>query len=671
MDGVCRHFLNGTEVTEPMGFADFTEELARDNERRFIGIKYEGELTFTNDGYSLLDAVFRDTGHCGIVSYEARQVCGGTDRIVAKGSVIVADIKFNLTRCEAECTIADDGIGARIANNLTIPVSPNAAVSKNAKAIGMVTQVNLEIFDPQAAIGTYLAGTRKGWDWLDAMKHAVRYITDDNVTLVSDWYDALPDDERYFITNGYSVRNASITVVRTSWEFGDLFTELAKKHDLWIGVVRDTDGDPVLRLEPEPYWYSALQWGGHPDIQDLVRTADPARLYAKVDVGCTKAIKETETTLSLPYIPLQGFVEESFHLEGSCNTDRTLDLVNKWLIDSNAIEDAAVNGNDDYDDDLFIIQYDRSTAKAVKGDYLQPGSGPYLYNQTLLNAAVIERFNLPSAVGAFYDPTDASFRASGQFTDGVLLNAAPSITSTFFDTHTAFPNDYTSPNFDTSNAWGNGTPPGTPVSQANSRYTAAAAGYYEFECYGGFRVIQQIVSRIGPLALAHRMAMEFVLQRYNSGNTLISEQYAVSNYIEQLAASTDLLTVFGTSLNPGDYVILRNRFIVLTPAWMEGIQDVNFGPGYLPGITWRRIPEWYIKTNFVAAGGYVSAGGGGRVITYEYDRHTSPSEWVSLTGDPKKMIVIGTGQPEINTHAISARRNVMTGKTEWKVIQEP
>lgn len=670
MDAQTRHYLNGVEVPEPMAWADFTEELDRDIDSRFISLKYRGTLTFTNEGYALLDSVFRDTGHCGIVSYLAIQQCGGQERIVARGSIIVADIKFNLTKCEAECSIADDGIGARVMNNMEIPVSPNADVSKNGKSIGAVSQLDIELYDPQAALGTYLTGARLGWDWLDAIRHAVRYITDDTVTLVSDWYAALPDDERYWISNGYSVRSASIAVVRTSWTFKDLFEEIGKKYNLWIGVERSATGEPVLRIEPEGYWYSATPWGSHPDIQDLIRTADSDLLYAKVDVGCDKAIKETETDFSLPYIPLRGFVQEAFHLEGVCNTQATLDLVSQWIIDSNVIEDAAVNLNKDYDDDLFIVQYDRTTNRAVKGDYLQPGSDPYLYNPALLNDAVIARHNLPSAVGAFFDPVNASFRA--QRTTAVAnpyLTYDPGTSAVVETEQAQFNDDFTAPNFDTANAWGNGTAQGTPVSAANSRYTAPAQGYYEFEVFARFRVIQQLVSRNGPLAFAYPVQLQLVLERYDSGNNLISSQTvdtpsALNQWEEQ-----SITHVFGTSMNAGDYVRIVDQFLIQSQTWVNGISDFNLGFG--SGVTFQRLPNWYIKTNFVASGGYVAAGGGGRIIRYEFDRHVSSSDWVSLTADPRRMILIGTGEPSIRTHIINASRNVMTGATTWAVIEEP
>lgn len=672
MDGVTRHFLSGSEVTEPMGWDQFVEELDRDRDKRFIALKYQGTLTFTHDAYALLDSAFNTDGHCGIIPYEARQWCSGAERIVAKGDIIVADVKFNLTRCEAECSIADDGIGARIINNYEIPISPAAEQSKNGVAIGAVTPVDIVLFDPQAASSVYLSGSRRGWDWYDAMQHAVRYVTDDKATFVSSFYQNLSDDDRWWVSNGYSVRSASISLVRTSWTLKDLFEELAKKYNLWIGVERGPNGDPVLRCEPEDYWYSSQPWGDHPDIQDLIRTADTERLYAKVDVGCSKAIKETETTLSLPYIPLRGFVEESFHLEGVCNTDSALDLVNEWVIDSNVIEDVAVNGSDDYDDDLFLIQYQRDLLQATKRSYLQPGTTPYLYNEAILNAAVIDRYDLPSAVGAFFDPVDASFRA--QRTTAVVNPYMPfdpggsAIVST---EQTQFDDDYTPPNFDTSNAWGNGTTQGLPVSQANSRYTAAGSGYYEFEVFGRYRIVQQVVSRSGPLAYAYPVQLELLLERYDSGNNLISTQSAQTPSVFTPWVQNTITHIFGTSLNAGDYVRVVNRFLIQSQMWVTGVEDVNLAGLNYPGVTIQRLPNWWIRTNFVAGGGYVAAGGGGRIIRYEFDRHTSASSWVSLTADPKQRIAIGTSNPDIRTHVINAKRNVKTGATEWAVIQEP
>ena len=67
-----------------------------------------------------------------------------------------------------------------------------------------------------------------------------------------------------------------------------------------------------------------------------------------------------------------GFDEEEYFVGGQCNLDVNLDLVNRWIIDSNVIEDTVVNKNTSYYEDTFIIEVDIAGLKAVKYDNLIP-----------------------------------------------------------------------------------------------------------------------------------------------------------------------------------------------------------------------------------------------------------------------------------------------------------
>lgn len=521
-DGVILHFLNGTAIEEPKGWEDFSDELVRDIKERIIGTKYKVSLTFTGSGHSFLQGVFDADGPCAIVTYEAKQWCAGVQYSIIRGTVSLSECKFNETRCEVEADIADDGVGARVINNKEIPVSPEAELTKNSKPLTPVTPVALEVFDPAAAAGTWIVTTRTAYDWFDCFQHLVLYITDNTVSLVSDWYGDLDDDERYAIVTGFELRNATGSSAPLVYSFKAVFDELGKKYNLWIGVER-VAGVPVLRLEPEGYFYDDAGTLIHTDIQDLVRATDLDRLWAKVIVGSDTFIKEQASALSLPFLPLRGFTKEEFHFEGVCNTSETLDLVNKWIIDTNVIEDVVVNGNDEYDDDIFLIQYNHTTSRATKGDYLNPGANPYLYNEQLQNSLVIERYDLPSAVGAFFSTTDASFQAERTAPGAPENYTGPAGTSALAIFQ--YDNDYTAPNFDTTNSWGNGTVQGNPVSQANSRYTAAAQGYYEFDVSVLWRIDTNIPLVVvpGPIPVRAYKSIRIIFQveRYDAANTLI------------------------------------------------------------------------------------------------------------------------------------------------------
>jgi hypothetical protein len=674
-DGTFTHLLNGVAVEEPIGFKDFTEELSRDVRERIIGVKYKATLTFTHKGHAVLEALFDEQGFCASATYEVRQWCGGVELTVIRGSVILSEAKTNETRCEVECAIADDGIGARVVNNKEIPISPAATKTKNSLTLSPVTAIDISVFDPSANTLVFFPDTRRVWDWFDALQHAVAYITDNEATVVSDWYDSLPVYERYCIIDGFELRTHSGSTDRIVWDFKRLFLEMAMKYNLWVGIERATDGSPILRVEPEGYFYSDSGTIQHTDIQDLVRSCDLDRLWAKVDVGSDTAIKDLGGAgFSLPFLALRGFTKEQFHFTGVCNTSETLDLVNEWIIDTNVIENVLEDGNDEYDDDLFLIQYNPDTLQATPSDYLtNDGNAPWLYNYALQNGLVLGRYDLPSPVGANFALLNTSFRAERTATGAPEFYTGPASNSSFAIVQ--FDNDYTAPNFDPSNSWGNGTAQGNPVSQANSRYTAQAQGYYEFYTTVYWRIVKNVPLDAGgpiPLSFYKSIGPRVQVERYDAANTLIgtpvtlsfTQEYTPGQYVAQGAVAL--------SLNMGDYVQVRYLFAY------TGFQQQTFFAGPQPGpfepsgVTVRLDPTSSIATQFVTGGGFVDGGGQARIILYEYERHVDVGTWVSLTGDPKQQIGI-SGGPEVmhNTHALSAERNIVTGATTWKVIKRP
>ena len=670
-DGVIRHFLDDTLVEEPMGVDDFTEELARDVKRRLIGTKYKATLTFVFSGCEYLQAKYNELGFCGIVSYRAIQTCGGIDYPCIRGEINLAECKFNETKCEVEIAVADDGIGARVVNNEDIPVSPGADKTKNGDDITPVSALVVECFRPN---GSYGPVVNAGYDWYDCFVHAVGYITDNAVSVVSSWYPSLPQDERYLLVTGYALRTEATPAASAPlvYEFKLLFTELAKKYNLWIGVERDTSGNPVLRLEPESYFYSDTGTLLQTDIQDLVRATDLDRLWAKVKVGSEVFIKEQATAFPLPFLVLRGFTSEEFHFSGTCNTNQSLDLVNKWVIDTNVIDDILSNNNEEYDDDIFIIQYDHVTLQATQGMYLDPGNAPYLYNEQLQNGLVIARYDLPSSAGAFYGNLDTSFQASRTAPGAPEFFDLPAGTSSFQINQ--FDNDYTAPNFDTSNSWGNGTAQGNPVSQANSRYTAQAQGFYVFDVSVLWRIVKNVpvVFDPAPNRAYKSIRPQVQVERYDAGNTLIGAPVTLAFTTEYTPGQYAATGSVGLSLNVGDYVQVVYEFVHTGPL----IQTPFAGPLPSPfepsGVTVRMDNGSVIRTSFVAEGGYVAGGGQARVITYEYERHIDLATWVNLTGDPKQEIGIGGGPQAMHrTHVLNADRNVKTGATTWKVCKRP
>lgn len=639
MDGEILHFLDGLPMDEPLGWQDFQEELDRDLRERIISVKYASELTFTGKAYAYLRDAYAAGGYCKAIQYEAKQRCGGVLATCAKGDVILADAEWNLTRCEVRVSVVDNGIGARIINNKDIPVSPTAEASKNDITIAPVPTVTLSIHDPQGDGTDMLPDTRRVWDWYEAIKHAVKYITDDTVAVTSSWYEALDDAQKWALVEGFELREHTGANNRTVWTFKQLFDEMAGRFNLWMWSSKAADGTPLLRIEPESYFYGAAGSMLQLDIQDLTRTIDQDRLYARVVVGCDTYIRQfTNTPLALPYVIMKTHGKEEYHFKGICNTSETLELSFDFISDSNAIEDVVLNGNDEYDEDIFLLQYYDGplTPGPETSRWMFSPDGVltvWPFNEQGLNAAILERYYLPSPVGANFGP-------QSPFLETLAANTAT-------DTLTVT-NDQTS-----------------PATLFASDYTASVAEYAFFEVNVPWRVVLNIPQlSLTGIPLFHGGGIRLRAQRYNASNVLEQELIFDDGTIRVAPGIVNYSFSFGFSLNPGDYVRIQYQFLVRPLLYI--------GPsGVTPGtraISFDIPAGATFQKTFSDGGGFADGLGTAPMVKYTFERHLSLTEWLSLTSDVTEALTIShTPQPLAVGWVSNAKRNCSTGACEWEV----
>lgn len=675
--GTFTHFIGGVRVSDPKGWQEFTEEIERNYKLRIIASKYPSELTFHSDGYEALRQYYLE-GYCASVTYEAYFKCEEGEYLAIQGEIIISDVEWNLNKCTAKASVADNGIGARILNNSKINIYPTAETTKNGEAITAVTPIGLDVF---SSTGIYLGTTREAYDWYSCMEHLIGYITDNEVSVTSDWYAALPDEERYCVVYGYELRNADGSALAPSYSFAHLYDEIARKYNLMAGIQYDNDGSPILRIEEEDYWYGDRVALEFPNQDDLIQSVDNERLYATIKLGSSNYIKDQDVAHPMPFLPLIGFTEEQLNIEGTCNTDNELDTSSSWIIDTNVIDDSVINDNDDYDDDLFLIQYTASTEKATRGTYLVPSSNPYMYNEQLLNSNVAARQHFQLSGIQNYAPQDAQFRAelttttphTGQvFTYTGMSNGSTVGTTSSF--HERYDDDYTSPNEDPDNNYGNGTTQGNPVSQANSRYTSPAIGFFQFEESSNVRILRSFQSAGGVFNNYEEMHMIWKIRRYNSSNTLLSteviDSFTIINFPDSIPDVTytnypfDITfhAYWNASANSGDYFEVWKDYSYISYC------DTNLLNN---DVTIRTMPGTYWKTNFVATGGgQINADPDDyRVILYDFERSLPMSDWVSLRADPKNMIQVATDETESRYgHIKRVRRNIATGQVQWQLV---
>jgi hypothetical protein len=633
-----RHILNGQLVNEPTDWSSFSGEISRDAKSRTITQSYPSSATFGSDGYALLRSLF--VGNlCNIIDYQVDERCGNTWRTALRCKVIIADCVFNLTKCTVQASLVDDSIGARIANNRKIPIRYTSELTKNEENLNPTPVIQVSMFDPaDTDPNAYLTPNRRMADWFDAITHAVRYITDDTVTVVSQWYANLPDDERFAITTGYQIRTADTQPrgLYMTWSFDQLFFELAIKYDLWMFPSRDANGDPVVNIEPMSALMGTTVGLEHVAVEDLEQDIDTDQLYASVAVGSETGLPNLDAVESLPFLLLIGQSEERFHFTGVCNTDQELDLVNKWSICTNLIE-RTLGGNAEQDDRLFFVQYDRTALDATKGNDFAPS---FQYNPALMNFRVLERYPLPSSISvATADPATLNGSVEqplgGPITQGNIFTSG---TTNFF--LTAGGQNFSNVISD----------PGGNFQLSPGRYTAAVQGYYAFQ----FTHVASFVKQgFGPVAVMPVVRF----QRYTSSNVLEQtlDVDASSGIISMLAPGFygpfDCVISTGFVLQPGDYITTQLGWRISSSG--TGLQVVTVD-----------VFGWTLTTTANPGGGTIDVNPFiAPIVRYQWSRTITAEQWAALNDDVTLALSVGPylGDQRIG-HLQKISRTMSTGE---------
>lgn len=674
---MVRFFLNDQLFNDPADWGGFGTQFLKDFTKRIISVKYTDTVTFTGAAHDYIRSVYDTSGYCADISLRIEEQCErGPWAIMARGTIIVADCEWNETKCSVQCSVADNGIGARVANNMGVPVSPLADLSKNGVSIAPVTPIALRVF---ATNGSLIAGARRAFDWYASIEHAVAFIGDGDVAISSDWYAALPDEQKIALAAASELRTSGFNTPRISWTFDELFTEISKKYNLWIFATEDGAGNATLRIEPESTFLGTSVINTVLNIEDLIRKTDTDRLYATVNVGSSENIVELGSANPMPYVPLLSFTDEVFSFSGVCNTEASLDLLSEWIIDTNVIYQIVEQNNDEWDKEIVVVQYTESTSEATSGTYFFPGLAPYLYNEQLVNANVVGRFPLPSAVGAYLGPGfDDSFLA--EYTDPLVAAIVPWLMDYFFvgayaTKQLGFDNDYAAPNFDVNNVWGSDNTPGLPVPISESDFKASADGAYVFTLGIVVDVTAVVPLVINPTfgdVSFQTVAIRVHANIYDAGGALVQtvlvgttqSWYLVGTYEPYemsiaLSMSTDYrVRFFGTAVKTGTRFGDGNDPTTPQPDGNgdnEGDVRMTMGVG-----------SW-VRTTKIANGSFVVPATGAQTESFSFDRSTTSTEWLAMIRNPGSRVLIDGNR---YVYQADMRRRV-TGETSFEMIKEP
>lgn len=665
--GQFLHYLDGEQVPEPGKWEEFTEEIERSWDLRLIAVQYPNTVIFNGGGYELLRDMYIE-GLCSSLEYRCDFFCGGKTYVVARAQLNISDIEWNLNKCEATCKLADDGFGARINNNKSIKVFLDAPNSKNGTSIGECPSFDLEVFDSQDPEPDYLPNPAKAYDWLEAMNYVVRFITDDAITVNSPWYDSLNTDEKYAIVTGLELRKRTGTNQAPEVSFKQLFESMWKKYNLWAVVTRASGGDPILSILQDGDTYGEGVAFSLPNQDDLEQSTDLERMYSSVRLGDEKEIKDYDGLEDIPFLPMATYCTEEYYIEGTCNTDSQLDLVMDYPYGHNIIN-AIRGGTTDNDDDPCIIQYSDYSLRATKSDWFNPGSTPYLYNEALRNIKIANRWRLQAAGVQVYNAQEANFAANRTgivpnpvYTSNTDGSAGADITRVL-----RYDDDYTPPFFDTDNAWGNGTTQGNPVSEANSRYTAPAIGWYVFSGFQPWELLTSVIGAQSQGTVCQQGGyLRVTVKRYNAANVNIETDH-YDGTAETIPGVYGFSFQHSTLLNTGDYLIF---YYVLSTT---GVSSICPRPPFATyGMSSRLLRGGTIQTDFVSVGGGEIVGSDDdsyRTINYKFSRALPIEEWIALRDDPTLAIQVATDATSMRIgHAQKLTREIATGSCDIELV---
>lgn len=469
-------FIDSTECKD-FDWQNFSINIRRDRENRIINITMPQTNTFRGDAYAIIrDAFIRD-GWCATLPVTIQKACDSGYENIIEGLIFLNDCEFRTQRCEVDVPIRDNSYYAKIYNNEAIEIQPDSDESKNGASITKCTPIDLDLFKPSTGAynsGFAHAGTRKAYDLFDVLKHQIAFITDGEVTLSSSWYSGLDTDKRIAIIRGYELRNGDASKSIPAISHRETFKDIARLFNLWRTININTSS---AIIETADYFYNETKLFSIEHVKDCTQSALLEEYYSNIIAGSFM----DGDILSFPATEYLSFKEEKYGVQGTCNIDRSLRLkCDKFITDTNIIEDVLINDNDEYDDELFLIQYTSTNSKATKTDI--DGISGYIYNNEMLNGTVVGRYTLVGSTFTIINNLEDKFRASYVSTDGddfspgdelftVLPVTLTAPDPSFYTALMIFNDDSTSPNFDNNNRFNNAT----------NVYTANNAGNYSFE----------------------------------------------------------------------------------------------------------------------------------------------------------------------------------------------
>lgn len=512
--------LDNQLFNDPSDWDTIATTIQRDEETDALLVFQNFPLTYFNEAYDYFVSLKEQYGFCREVDIECLSCnqSGQALGLLFKGKIFLSDCEFNEGERKVTVKVVDNSYYATINNNKSIKTTVSAGVSKNMVPIDPAKTYTLYIYDLENigrktcyAVSVY-----------EAFKYLVAFMSDGKIGFKSDSFNFGGVEGTTVITSGDKLSSTDpdsyVNPPIIDFSFTTLFQEIKKRIPIAF-TIEEPYTNPVLRLEVLSYFFKSNSTVKFEYIDTIRTKFDANKLYSIIKFG-NKVIDREVGTYFPEDINFLGFKEEEFHVLGTCNIDKTLDLSCEWVVSSNVINAAlgdqtvtpAINQDHSYDQNLFLI--DVVPINEVEGRTkntnflnLDPGIDPhvYFYNEKFTNYRIAQRYlgSIPNSIASFFGPIGNGLFKAIQAPDSIVyVNTGPDTIGPYIYNAAPYNN-------------------GGYFNLGSNRFTPALAGVFDFDIK--FRINVSLLYGTGIVYWYMR------LLQYDSTGNLITAYYPLQN----------------------------------------------------------------------------------------------------------------------------------------------
>jgi hypothetical protein len=625
--------FDGVTVDNPQEWEDMTVSIEYDHTNQITSIKYDQTLTFYGSGFEYLYSRRNDS--CNIIDVVITTSCNGVI-FELKGGIFITDCTFDELECSVQVTVQDDGYSTRIQNNKAIKTTLAATETKNGEPLTAPQETIVTFFTPST--GGY-SNPIRGYRIYEVFKFLVSWMSDNNVSFESDYFNVGGDGYDDWICSGLDIRVSTVSPINEAnpptVSFEDMFSVMRKIKNLAIGFQRDSSNNPVLRIEPLEYFRNNSTSLNLTNVNKTELSYIKELLYAKVKIGSTIILPSgcdggDANCSASNNISYYGFDEEEYYITGECNESIDLDLTipNGYVIDTNTIEDVLIYDNKGFDRDVFLVRIFENTPsayRAVSTDVF--GIGDFWYNEAYTNKNILARYidYLTGVLNLFslYNGINL-FLYSGN-TPSSSLSPLPTPTFTRYPATVGSGIPLNNLVYDPFNRIDTGTERFTPVDEGNYRFCVGCS-------------IDEFGSP--PPAISVRWYLQIEL--YDQFDTLLTTyQSDIRTYLTGASANFEEWTSPFIPMDTGDYCVFTASYAQIGDPGVVGQATIVIG-GSSPQNQYFQCCDSLV----VVQDAQVNTGQSRRLVKTSFEYPVTLSEFKEFFNDTTKPI--GVSNQRIN-----------------------